>query len=189
MKSTPGSVRATPLHGQVVFMPSMRNWFSLVPEPNAEIVVAIPLDGEVGDTPGAALTKSNMLARRVGIASMSSEPKRVPNPGFRASMREPVPSTTTDSSTPASFSVAVLSMVAPAAIKMSCSCKVANPGISISSAYTPGGRTGNRSCPFSFVISVAGPPISAGELRRTVAPWMAAPCSSRTVPMRLPVSP
>ena len=91
MKSTPGSERATPLHGQVVFMPSMRNWFSLVPEPNAEIVVTIPLDGEVGDTPGAALTKSNMLARRVGIAPMSSEPKRVPNPGFRASIREPVP--------------------------------------------------------------------------------------------------
>jgi hypothetical protein len=38
MKSTPGSDRATPLHGQVVFRPSMRNWFSLVPEPNAEIV-------------------------------------------------------------------------------------------------------------------------------------------------------
>src|SRR5688572_14451981 len=77
MKSTPGSVRPTPLHGHVVFMPSRRNWFSLVPEPNTEIVVAIPLDGEVGDTPGAALTKSH-VPRRVGVAAMSSEPKRVP---------------------------------------------------------------------------------------------------------------
>ena len=121
MKSRPGSVRATPLHGQVVFMPSMRNWFSLVPEPKAEIVVATPLDGEVGDTPGEALTKSYMLARRVGIASMSSEPKRVPNPGFRTSMRVPAPSTTTDSARPATFRTAVLSMVAPAPMLISSS--------------------------------------------------------------------
>ena len=39
MKSTPGSARATPLHGQVKFVPSIRNLFSLVPEPNAEMVV------------------------------------------------------------------------------------------------------------------------------------------------------
>ena len=153
------------------------------------MVVWIPLDGEVGETPGAALTKSNMLARRVGIPSMSSEPKRVPNPGFRASIREPVPSTTIDSSTPARFSVAVLSIVEPAAIKMSRSCKVANPGISISSVYSPGGRTGNRSPPLSFVVCVAGPPISAGELMLTRAPARTRPCSSLTVPMRVPVSP
>ena len=55
MKSTPGSDRATPLHGQVKFVPSNRNWFSFVPEPNAETVVAVPLDGDVGETPGAAL--------------------------------------------------------------------------------------------------------------------------------------
>src|SRR5436190_22870221 len=72
MKSTPGSNRATPLHGQVVLVPSIRNWFSLVPEPNAEVVVAVPLDGDVGDTPGAARRKSNILARRVGIDLMSS---------------------------------------------------------------------------------------------------------------------
>src|SRR5215203_957927 len=95
----PISVRATPLHGQVVFMPSTRNWFSLVPEPNTEMVVAILLDGEEGDTPGAALTKSH-VPRRVGIASTSSEPKRVANPGLRASMRETVPSITSNSSTP-----------------------------------------------------------------------------------------
>ena len=47
MKSTPGSDRATPLQGQVVLVPSIRNWFSFVPEPNAEIVVTVPLDGDV----------------------------------------------------------------------------------------------------------------------------------------------
>ena len=39
MKSMPGSDRATPLHGQVKFVPSKRNRFSLVPEPNADTVV------------------------------------------------------------------------------------------------------------------------------------------------------
>ena len=82
-----------PLHGQVKFVPSIRNWFSLVPEPNAETVVTVPLDGEVGETPGAALIESNMLDRRVGIDGRSSGPKRVLNPLSRASMREPAPST------------------------------------------------------------------------------------------------
>ena len=39
MKSTPGSERAMPLHGHVKLVPSNRNWFSFVPEPNAETVV------------------------------------------------------------------------------------------------------------------------------------------------------
>ena len=33
------------------------------------MVVAVPLAGEVGEMPGVALMKSNMLARRVGIIS------------------------------------------------------------------------------------------------------------------------
>ena len=99
----------------------MRNRFSFVPEPNTEMVVTTPLEGEVGDTPGAALTKSNILARRVGIATTSSGPNRVLKPGLRASMREPAPSTTTDASTPASFSVAVRSMVAPTPMSISSS--------------------------------------------------------------------
>ena len=115
----PGSDRATPLHGQVVFVPSMRNWFSLVPDPNADMVVVVPLDGEVAEIPGAALRKSNMLVRRVGMAPTSSGPKRVPNPGSLASMREPIPSTTTDSAGPVTFRTTVLSMVAPAPMRMS----------------------------------------------------------------------
>lgn len=66
MKSTSGSAGPKRSHRQVKFIPSIRNWFSLLPEPNA-------------DTPGAALTKSNMLARRVGIELRSSAPNRVPN--------------------------------------------------------------------------------------------------------------
>src|SRR3990172_4526061 len=108
MKSTIGSDRATPLHGQVKFVPSMRNVFSLVPDPNADTVLTVPLDGDVGEIPGLALMKSNMVDRRVGIARRSSRPTRVPNPGSRASMREPAPSTTTDSASPASFRTAVL---------------------------------------------------------------------------------
>src|SRR5690348_15512711 len=112
MKSTPGSDRATPLHGHVKFVPSIRNWFSFVAEPNAETVKEVPLapeDGDVGEIPGVALIKSNMLDRRVGIARNSSGPKRVPNPGSRASMREPAPSTTIDSDTPATLRTAVRS--------------------------------------------------------------------------------
>ena len=52
MKLMPGSERATPLHGHVKFVPSMRNWFSLVPEPNADTVVEVPLEGDVGEIPG-----------------------------------------------------------------------------------------------------------------------------------------
>src|SRR5215204_6701237 len=81
MKSMPGSDRARPLHGQVKLVPSKRNWFSLVPEPNADTVVAVPLEGDVGEIPGAARIQSNMLERRVGIAWMSSTPNLVERPG------------------------------------------------------------------------------------------------------------
>src|ERR1051326_2734252 len=89
MKSTPGSARATPLQGHVMFVPSIRNWFSLVPDPSAEIVVTVPLDGDVGEMPGAFLSQSNMLARRLGIARNSSWPKSRVNPESRASIRDP----------------------------------------------------------------------------------------------------
>src|SRR6185295_1135439 len=107
MKSTPGSERAMPLHGQVKLVPSIRNWFSLVPDPNAETVVVLPLDGDVAESPGAALMKSNILARRVGIVLITSAPNRVPKPGERASMPAPAPSTTRDSATPAGSRTAV----------------------------------------------------------------------------------
>ena len=41
----------------------------------------------------------------------------------------------------------------------------------MSSTYSPGGRAGKRSCPFSFVVSVSGPPISAGELTPDDRAW------------------
>src|SRR5919201_6521820 len=101
MTSTLGSARDTPMQGHVKFVPSMRNRFSLPPEPNTDTVLTVPLDGEVGDTPGAALIKSNMLYRRVGTTPRDSGPNRVSSPLLRASMREPAPWTTIDSATPA----------------------------------------------------------------------------------------
>src|SRR4029453_18762086 len=110
MKSTPGSAAPPPLQGQGQLVPSVRNRFSLVPGPNAETLAgeaaalidgSEPLDGDVGDTPGAALMKSIMLKRRVGIARKSSAVKGVSNPLLRGLMRDPGPSTTTDSATPA----------------------------------------------------------------------------------------
>src|SRR5215207_5131524 len=135
MNSIPGSDRATPLHGQVVLVPSIRNWFSLVPEPNAETVVAValvPLEGEVGDTPGAARRKSNMLARRVGMALMSWYVNRVLNPGSRTSIRDPAPSTTIDSATPARFIWMVRGIVDPALMLIPSSWKALIPGAATS---------------------------------------------------------
>src|SRR4029453_16212194 len=121
MTSTLGSARDTPWHGHVKFVPSMRNRFSLTPPPNEDTVLTVPLVGEVGDTPGAALIKSNMLYRRVGISLRYSTPKRVSNPLSLASVREPVPSTTIDSATPAALKMTVLSRVGAAPTRMSCS--------------------------------------------------------------------
>src|SRR6476620_173302 len=126
MKSIPGSDRAWPLHGQVKFVPSNRNWFSFVPEPNAEIEKTLPLDGDVGETPGAALIESNMLDRRTGIDGRVSGPKRVLNPLSRASS-QPVPSTTSERVYPAGCRANVLSMVAPTAMRTSSSCAGVNP--------------------------------------------------------------
>src|SRR6185436_8689371 len=114
MTSTLGSARETPAHGHVKFVPSMRNRFSLTPEPNAEMVFTVPLDGDVGETPGAARSESNMLKRRVGMRVRYSWPMRVSTPLVRASRREPAPSTTTDSATPAGCSTTVRWSVAAA---------------------------------------------------------------------------
>src|SRR6478672_1791597 len=97
MTSTLGSARETPAHGHVKFVPSMRNRFSLPPEPNAETVFTVPLDGDVGDTPGAALIASNMLIRLVGMSLRYSGPNLISTPLPRTSMREPYPSTVIDS--------------------------------------------------------------------------------------------
>src|SRR5712691_5084806 len=108
MTSTLGSARETPTYGPVKLVPSMRNTFSFPAEPNADTRLAVPLEGEVGDTPGADLIESNMLNRRVGMGPRYSGPMRVSIPLPRASMREPVPSTTIDSARPASWRTADL---------------------------------------------------------------------------------
>src|SRR4030095_11631999 len=95
MKSMPGSARATPLHEHVKFVPSNRNWFSLVPEPATDIVVAVvmPLVGDVGETRGAPLSKSAKLVRLVGVARRSSNAKLVLKPPSPTSLRKPDAST------------------------------------------------------------------------------------------------
>jgi hypothetical protein len=45
----------------VKLVPSIRNRFSLPPDPKADTVFTVPLDGDVADRPGAALIASNML--------------------------------------------------------------------------------------------------------------------------------
>ena len=59
----------------------------------------------------------------------------------------------------------------------------------MSNSYGPGESAGKRSWPFEFVVCVAGPPISAGELTRTTAPDRTPPCASLTVPIRDAVNP
>ena len=190
MKSMPGSARAMPLQGQVKFVPSMRNWFSLVPEPNAETVVARALDGEVGEIPGRPGWKSNMLARRVGIALRSSGPNlgsksqgpalrcASPLPGRRSTPRRPhlkyppspqwwSPRRLTDifvvgSQTPGSFDVE------------HGQSREAEPGSAVALSRP-------------LATAVAGPPISAGELTRIAAPGSAPPCASFTPPISDPV--
>jgi hypothetical protein len=55
--------------------------------------------------------------------------------------------------------------------------------------YNPGGKARNRNCPPSLVTRAASPPISAGELTRTLAPCTTPPCASLTVPMSAPDNP
>ena len=57
----PGSARASPLHGHVKFVPSMRNVFSLVPEPNADtlLVEALPGEGVMGSVAGRRVLVGN----------------------------------------------------------------------------------------------------------------------------------
>src|SRR5690349_14593860 len=111
MTSTLGSARETPAHGHVKLVPSIRKRFSLPPDPKADTVLLVPLDGEVGEIPGAALMESNMLNRRLGIARKYSGPKRDSKPLLRASMRDPAPSTTTDCAIPCTFKTTVRSRV------------------------------------------------------------------------------
>ena len=80
MKSTPGSDHASPLQGQVKFVPSIKIAFSFAPEPNAEMLFVVTLPGDVAEIPSAALMKSNMPNRRTGIVFRSSGPNRVSNP-------------------------------------------------------------------------------------------------------------
>src|SRR6516225_2979058 len=86
--STSGCGAAPPLHGQVKFVPSSRKAFSSTPPPKTETQLLFPLEGEVGETPGAALMKSNMLYRLTGIDFICSEPNRLDSPIFHVSRED-----------------------------------------------------------------------------------------------------
>src|SRR5262249_9489533 len=97
MTSTSGWGCAPPLLGQVKFVQSRRKAFSSAPPPKTDTQLLVPLEAEVGDTPGAALMKSNMLYRRTGTALICSEPKRLDNPIFRVSSDDADAATSMDS--------------------------------------------------------------------------------------------
>ena len=136
--STPGSASALPLHGHVKLLPSTRNAFSFVLDPNADTLSSVPLLGDVGDTPGAILMKSNRLNRRTGIVRRYSGPNRVSKPLLRASSRDPALSTTTAALNGASPSTTLRSIVCPTPMAMSASRQSANPGTATSRRYGPG---------------------------------------------------
>src|SRR5262245_38412684 len=75
-----GSARETPWHGQVKFDPSIRNAFSLTADPSIDTVLAVALEGELGETPGALRNKSKGPTRRDGVFLMKSGPSRVLRP-------------------------------------------------------------------------------------------------------------
>ncbi len=144
-----GSARETPWHGQVKFVPSMRNVFSFTADPNAETVLTVPLDGDVGEIPGAFFRKSNMLKRRVGVVAMSSASKRVWMPLCQLSVRA-VASTVMAVAMPDKFNTTVRSIRAPVPMVMPSSRCAANFGASSTvNVYDPGGSTGNRHWPLS----------------------------------------
>ena len=136
-------------------VPSMRNAFSFTPEPNADTVFTVPLDGEVGDTPGAALMKSNMLNRREGIALSTpgrSESRRR-CPALLCASRS---STTNDSSTPATLVPRPLD----GRSRPDADVLFAIGAESLNFDFErgrPGGRAGKRNCPFSLVVWSALP--------------------------------
>ena len=171
-----------------MLVPSIRNWFSLVPEPKAEMVVTVPLDGEVADTPGVLRSASNMLARREGIAVRSSGPNRVANPGFRASMRDAAPSTVTICTTGDGMSTTTLDRRAAANVDPRFPPRRKAVVANFEGVGTRR-KGGKAQLAFSLVTWLIVSPINALELTSTCAPRTAPPCSSRTVPIRVPVSP
>src|SRR5262245_8446670 len=187
MTSTSGCGCGPPEHGQVKLVPSSRYKFSFTLEPKTETLGSAPLDAEVGETPGAARMRSNMLKRRIGIAGSVSGPNRVANPVRCGSTIVPA-STDTDPATPPNFKMTDRSELPWTSLAMCSSWYAAKPGISTSSAYSPAASDTNRNWPRSLVTSEIGPEISAGELRRTDTAGKTPPDSSFTVPDRVPVN-
>ena len=189
MTSTLGSARDDPAHGHVKFVPSMRKAFSFTPDPNEDTMFTAPLDGDVGDMPGALRIASNMLNRRVGIIVRWSGPNRVSSPLERASMLEPAV-TVTDWATLASFSdhPALERRAGANADAFFPIRRKARRHLDDQDVHA---RGQHREPPLTLLVRDGAlvSPICAGEATMTVAPARWPPCSSFTDPLSEPDNP
>src|SRR6476620_10922314 len=142
--SVSGQGQAPPLTGDVKSVPSSSHWFSLTPDPNADMPVSSPLVGDVAEIPGALLMKSNMLNRLSGVRSSSSVSMFVETPDRLVSTMGEAPETVTVSANAPTCSVTLRSTVPPTWTRMPSSSYLANPASSARNEYTPGGRLRNR---------------------------------------------
>jgi hypothetical protein len=90
----------------------------LVEEPKAVMAADVPLEGLFAETPGAHLRKSNMLNRRTGVFSTTSDAKLAETPDFFVSTIGLSPVTVTVSATELSFMPTLRSVVPPTETRM-----------------------------------------------------------------------
>ena len=112
----------------------------------------MPLDGDVGETPGAALIEVEHArpSRRDRFEILG--PKRVPNPGSRASMREPAPFDD-DRFRDARQLQDRRSLDGGAGADADVLLVIGRKSRELDVEHVrPGGSAGKRSCPFSFVV-------------------------------------
>ena len=177
-----------PWHGHVKFVPSMRNWFSLTPDPNGGDGVDAAAGRRRGRHAGRRPNHVEYAERRVGMLRSCSWPNRVAKPLSPAPISDS-PSTTSDwgRGHPETWRPVEGH---PGANRDVLHANGSNRGgSSTTSVDVPGARTGNRTWPRSFVVATCGPPMSAGDERVTRAPGSTPPCSSLTVAPIAPVTP
>ena len=123
------------------------------------------------------------------MASRSSAPKRVPNPGSRASMREPAPSTTTDSARPADRQDRAVLLDGGACADADVVFAIGLESLQLDVEHVESRRQG-REAQLPILGRDGSRP--ANQRRRADADHCTRrtpPCASLTVPMRAPVRP
>ena len=171
MKSTPGSDRATPLHGHVKFVPSMRNWFSLVPEPNADtlLVGAAARRGRRDAGGGPDEVEHAGPSRRDRLEVLGAE-ARLESAVSRFDAR--ARSLDDDRFGDACQLQDRRSLDGGAGADADVLFVIGRESLELDVEHVRSGRQ-SREAQLPFLVrvsSVAGPPISAGELTRTTAP-------------------